>query len=1231
MAGRDGAWLVLHAVMVSVLATGVAHAEDQCLSASAKKKITCDGVKLTPQAKRARVSYQAPNANAGDKPKALGPSDPTPVTKETPRIDRVLQKKGRELLLREIASVQKLYRATPKNSHEKPQLLRRLADNYAELESDLYREQIETAALAADVRRINPVRSNHLAKRAKDIASRVGKARKEAIVHYKRLADKHPAFCQSPSKKALADRGCTDQTLYYLAYEHELAKEYDEARDVYLRIINAWPKSKYVPHAYLAFGELYYNEAQGDPTRWPLAQKAYEEVAAFPAPANALFGYAHYKLAYVHWNQGAHALALEHFKKVIANGRQYPNLPNATGLMNAARRDIVPVYATTGQAEKAYAFFKPLSGDSAGSSEKTFAMLEDLGQALMDTGHYAQAKVLYTNLKKKNGGEASCRYQVSITKATMSLETGNKPPILDALDDQLAEYLNNRDGGYGERARLGCANHTAALLAETAMAWHLEAVGSGGVRGTGDKKTLDASAKLYAMVDDNFTHEQFAKFRFPHIVKEDWPTLATLRYHQADLLWERKRWSECGRAFHRAYEADPTGKHAAEALFTSGLCWQNAMLEAKGEAGYRATRGELTGSRAQYAPRAIEGEERAMLDAFDRYACKIEAPKGDAEAQENHCEVKFARARAYYEARHFQEAAIAFRDLALEHPTCEAGAFAGNLYLESLEVMRTKLDRHDCVEDMSADVPKLMKLYCDTDAQRRDNDGQCAVLARVNRDVARLDIERLVKSVKTGDRDAPKKLAAAGDRYWKMWEEHGAKVCVADTGAIAEACKGYDEVLHNAAAAYDGAHLLAKAMSVRKVLVSPKYQLNQTPVARQALFDLGANHQAIAVYDLAAQYYERFATENPKEKKAPTALSDAVVLRLGLGEAEEALADAKQFAGVYGSAEPANAAQIAFAIGAHHVQRGAWKNAEEALSRALKQIEAHATADIRVQTYALLGRVYDHLDKRRQADELYGKARAQATELAALKKNIDGIDETQSRRERRYGKLLTAVGEALHYFAEKERDKAEAIAFPRYSGGGSQADVDRFVKTKVLDWLGKKKPAIERATKAYMAIVHLNDTNPPPRWAIAAGAAVGDMWGSLVDDFMSAPYPKDWDQPGYVPGVSPPLLWAELKAIYVNTLADVVEPYQKVAKNAYLECLEYGLVYQHFDGELRSCERWLSSAYPAEFHLVDELAGVPTRVSSGLDERPLPLGIDGSPRLTRPQPAKQSRETSSPR
>jgi hypothetical protein len=119
------------------------------------------------------------------------------------------------------------------------------------------------------------------------------------------------------------------------------------------------------------------------------------------------------------------------------------------------------------------------------------------------------------------------------------------------------------------------------------------------------------------------------------------------------------------------------------------------------------------------------------------------------------------------------------------------------------------------------------------------------------------------------------------------------------------------------------------------------------------------------------------------------------------------------------------------------------------------------------------------------------------------------------------------------------------------------------------------------------------------------------MWGGLVSDFIEAPYPKEWDQDGYIPGSDPPTLWHELRAEYKAGLAAAVEPYKALAKTVYTECLEYGILYQYFDGELRSCEQWLSKSYPSEFHLVDELVATPVHVSAGLAERPQALGFDG--------------------
>lgn len=121
------------------------------------------------------------------------------------------------------------------------------------------------------------------------------------------------------------------------------------------------------------------------------------------------------------------------------------------------------------------------------------------------------------------------------------------------------------------------------------------------------------------------------------------------------------------------------------------------------------------------------------------------------------------------------------------------------------------------------------------------------------------------------------------------------------------------------------------------------------------------------------------------------------------------------------------------------------------------------------------------------------------------------------------------------------------------------------------------------------------------------------MWGDFVAQFRAAPYPKEWDRDGFIPGTEPPLMWAELRSTYLASLDAASEPWKRQAKGAYLTCLKYSVKYQYFDQDSRSCEEWLSKNYPNEFHLIDEFRGSPTRVNSGLDERPQALNIDGTP------------------
>jgi len=187
---RLGASLGAALLVVMSLWAGESSAADACITKEARKALTCSGPKLDkPAAKRKPVRFKAPKAKPKAPPK---PNDPSDVKSQVPRIDRKLKKLGRKFLLREIANVSKLYQSTPKRSRDKPRLLRRLADNYAELESALYREQIEAEIEAGELRRRDRTRAAKLRAKAKKIAERVARARKQAIRSYRRLASKHP-------------------------------------------------------------------------------------------------------------------------------------------------------------------------------------------------------------------------------------------------------------------------------------------------------------------------------------------------------------------------------------------------------------------------------------------------------------------------------------------------------------------------------------------------------------------------------------------------------------------------------------------------------------------------------------------------------------------------------------------------------------------------------------------------------------------------------------------------------------------------------------------------------------------------------------------------------------------------------------------------------------------------------------------------------------------------------
>jgi TolA-binding protein len=1197
--------------MVASLGAGSASAEggsgarsgsattSACIDEKARQSFTCAGPgprELDAAQRRTGVELHAVQSPA----RAVAPSrPPAPSTNDGgPRDDRSIRREARKraLLAVEVQRIESLFAGTRKNGSDRHPIARRLADGYVELESAAFRDKTEAEVRRDGLRTKNPQAAGVEQTQANE-ADRVMKgARKRAIEVYTLLATDYPTH------------PLLDEILYYLAYEYEQAGDLKNARAVYYELIQKTPTSKYVPSAYLAFGELFFNEAQGDPAKWDLAAQAYIEVVKYPPPANKAFGYAWYKMAYVFWNKGELDKSLNAFKKTIEYGVGNPSLPGASKLADSARRDVIPVYALKGDPEKAYAFLHGISGDATGVNDKTFHMLDDLGNNYIDTGHYPEAITVYRDLISRDKGPRVCGYQAHVADATMALKSADKLAIKAELEKQLDVATAFKSSSYDKESKQVCANRSAALVSETAMAWHLEAVGSDNQRGTSDARTMALAAALYKRVVDSWSGTELASFQFPRLVKEDWPTLFKVKYAMADLLYFQKDWARCGPAFDSVVAEDPTGSEAGKAAYAAGLCYQN-VYEAthQGDAG-RRTAGNLpgrahreaTGSDAsRLEPKKLTPEQTGMVRAFDRYVCTIKPGASDAAGQEQLVEVKYARARTYFEAQHWDEAALAFREIALSHSDRDVGVYAAQLYLESANVMKQHFGKTSCEGDMRNDVPRFVDLYCRVDRAAKNAD-TCTSLRYVQVDLLRLEAERLVaKADREGGKNAIDDYDRGGQAYYELFRKYCEDPVAASKPPEAERC---DEIAYNAARAFQAARLLAKSITVRRSLLAfdERTHMN-SPLAKKAVYEIGGNYQAIAVYDSAALWYEKFARANPRAEHADQALADAVVLRLGLGQEADALKDAQDFAKIHGAAKPVQSAGIAFAIGAHYAEKEEWDKARAALTSSMSIIE-RAAPDVLLLAHATLGRAHARLNNANLARSEYAKVRHLWSDPAAAAARIGGAypSEDDAQRDRRLGKAIAAVGEAMFFAAEERRvAEVETLKFPEYKGPGDKASVRAHVDTKVRDWYLKKMAAIQKVEPEYAKILDLQPA-PPPKWVIAAGSRSGLMWGDFVDDFRRAPIPKAWRG-------------TELEQVYAGEIDRVSQPYKdNRAYPALKNCLQLSTKYQYFDGFSRSCEVWLAKYYKDQYHVVDELRGAPTMVNSGRDERAPPVLIGGA-------------------
>ncbi|MBX7191029.1 MAG: tetratricopeptide repeat protein [Sandaracinaceae bacterium] len=1028
-------------------------AQSRCPSpALAQALERCDGIGPAPRGTSESPRTHLPPARAPETSPSETSAPATPLTlREFPRPPSSALRSA-SLLDREIETLERIVGRLDPSDPRGADYLFRLAETHAERARSLEAEaRSRDEPIFEAERDRDTARAATLRREQSEAEAAVVGAREGAIRAYARLVREHPDFARA------------DEVLAALAATLEDMGQSERALEIHRRLVREHPGSRFVPQAWLAFGEHAF--AAGD---METAGQLYERVLETPPDQNRLYGFALYRLAWTHYNTEDFAGALTQLTRVLDFAREHPDAPDAAALARQAQAELVLPYARVGRPPQALAFFRRLAPSDAAALE----MLERLGELYVDTGQWAEAVTTYRALMAEApSADHLCRWQAQITGAVIASRP--KPEQVTEI-----ERLVDIEGVFVSASHpaadlLACRVAAAEAVYETAVAWHREAVGTDDQPGTRDARTMALAERLYVLAIEALP--DLDTLELPSMAREDWPTRGRVAYARAELSFARDDWRACGPAFDRVLELTTEPSLAADAAYGAAFCYDRLFqLE------HADTEAERLEATASMEPRAPSELESRMLAAFQRFACV-------APASEDLAQVQYRRARVYYEARRFEEAAVLFRAIAFDHADHELAEPAANLYLDSLNGLFRRDGRLDCLDRMTTDLEPLAESFCASETLRDAHPDLCTVVSQVRCGLLRREAESL------GATGHHREAAAA---YVAMFRDH-------------RECGRLDEVLYDAAIHYEAARLLGRAIRVRHVLLD---RFPESPLARVTLHDLGANYHALALYAQAADHYEQYAHRYPDDTdcvhprgtesacpSAPAALETAVFFRLGLGEPDHALEDARLYERNYRRSRPRETADVVFSLGSIHERRGDWARAGAHYRAFLRDYGRSARPDQLLRAHVQEGRAEWEQGRHDRAVPHFRAAEERWSRLGpdALASE-EGADLMRAR-------AAEAASEALFYLGEERFEAFRAVRFPRYRGPSTLAAVNRWSREELAPWLARKIATLHEAEAAYLRVEPLGI----PEWRIAAAERVGEMYRDIIEDVRSAPIPDD--------------------------------------------------------------------------------------------------------------------------
>lgn len=973
----------------------------------------------------------------------------------------------------QIESLKKILDITPPNAPDRAGLLFRLGE--------LYWEESKFHFFEANRKDDDYIRAMN----AKDQAGMErAKAEKEDLINKSKEFAKIAMDQYSEIVQRHKDYDRTDEVLYFLG--HNLMEQGEDRKSLvaYKRLVDKYPKSKFLPDAYLAFGEYYFNNSKGKRDMLEKALENYKKAAGFPD--NQVYAFALYKQGWCYFNMADYQKAMDMFKAVVLYGElagdkgveKDGGKSGKSTLIKEARNDFVRAYAQFGSPADARAEFGKLTGDKL---EDRYLMVKQLANLYYEDGKDKEAALTFNMLiKEKPLSPEAPGFQGKIVDCI--LRAGNKRMTVEQVRKLVKVMQEVEKSGVvktdkDKQALAEAKDLSERTLSNLAVTWHKEA------QKTRDEDTFQLANEVYSdyltLFSDN-PKSYDMRFFWAELLNDNLQKFdkAAEEYTKV-VLYDAQRIEKKLPGGEKDKDGNPKpgtpGKWLVNASYNAVLAYDEVVKAAEGAGQLKV---DTTDSSKKVA---IPGPKKALLDACERYLKYV--PKG-----EKRVEIAFKAANIYYRYNHFDEAVFRFSDIALSYPDYKfengerAAEIAANLVLDSYNLLGNW-----------AKVNEWARKFYQSDK---------LATGKFREDLSKVIEQSSFKLV--NQLEAKKEFAKAAEAYLNFVNEF-------PKSEIA------DKALFNASIDFFNAKMLDKAVETRKHIIAKYPKSEHVPACMyanaEALEAVGDFEEAAVAYEAYVRGFEKTLDKSElahkgkksakakpgkgkKEADAPAkpevvqtwdkakaqvALFNAGVFREGLGQYRQALKDREHYLELWPEASDAEA--VFLSIVDLHEKMSAY-------GKAINMLLEYEKKYVREPAKVLMaeGRIANIQEQkmRRPKD-------AEKTYARLLKYFEQQPKRIQSNLD---NAALDAVARAHFLSNEDEFQKFKAVRLK----WGKLPHPEKDFKASLTEKLTRLK----EVQKLYTRTVELKSADP----AICALHRIGLAYDHLVETLVNAPMPR---------------------------------------------------------------------------------------------------------------------------